>query len=48
MEKKMSFKNKTFLDNVGLDWNEYTVIRRTKDNIKVKEDKTGRVQDFRY
>lgn len=46
--KGMSFKKKTLLEKQGLDWRKYTVIKIGYDFIKIKDDKTGIIQDFRY
>lgn len=46
--KEMSFKKKKILEDRGLDPRKYTIIKIGSDFIKIKEDKTGIIQDFRY
>lgn len=36
------------LSDYGLDFRNYLVVDETKDNLKVKSKKTGKIYDLRY
>ncbi|MFQ8922584.1 MAG: DUF6906 family protein [Clostridium paraputrificum] len=44
----MRIRHIAILSEYGFDFRNYSIIDETKDNLKVKHKKTGKIYDLRY